>query len=207
MDFQKVAAIQRDHMQRCHEAAVSGVVYNSPENERLSYTDLQYMVLEHFTDSIFGRSVLDVGCQTAEAAPYLKEIGLKYQGLEVLEEVAEMAQNKFVGLITGGFMECMPYSNDTFDVVWARHVMEHTGDAEAMYSEFKRVLKPGGILAFMVPCGFYNEPAHINECTKEGWIAQIEEHGFTILETGQHPFNLDEFYGIATVTETPQPEA
>jgi len=43
------------------------------------------------------------------------------------------------------FSERLPFSDGTFDVVFARAVLHHTRDLEAACREFFRVLKPGGL--------------------------------------------------------------
>jgi SAM-dependent methyltransferase len=45
----------------------------------------------------------------------------------------------------------IPYSDQTFDLVFADNVMEHLEEPEAVLSEIRRVLKPGGLLLFKTP--------------------------------------------------------
>jgi SAM-dependent methyltransferase len=46
--------------------------------------------------------------------------------------------------------ESLPFPNDSFDVVFGHAVLHHIPDLERAFSEFRRVLKPGGLVAF---CG------------------------------------------------------
>ena len=46
--------------------------------------------------------------------------------------------------------ERLPFENDTFDVVFGHAVLHHIPDLEQAFREFRRVLKPGGFIAF---CG------------------------------------------------------
>src|SRR4051795_11072036 len=46
--------------------------------------------------------------------------------------------------------ESLPFENDTFDVVFGHAVLHHIPDLERAFGEFRRVLKPGGLVAF---CG------------------------------------------------------
>jgi SAM-dependent methyltransferase len=43
----------------------------------------------------------------------------------------------------------LPLASDSVDVVMARSVMEHVTDPLAVYSEVRRVLKPGGLFVFL----------------------------------------------------------
>lgn len=47
----------------------------------------------------------------------------------------------------------LPFSNDTFDVVYHSHVLEHLSPADAarFLAECHRVLRPGGVLRVLVP--------------------------------------------------------
>lgn len=46
--------------------------------------------------------------------------------------------------------ENLPFENNSFDVVFGHAVLHHIPDLERAFSEFRRVLKPGGLVAF---CG------------------------------------------------------
>src|SRR5438045_2332961 len=46
--------------------------------------------------------------------------------------------------------ENLPFPNNSFDVVFGHAVLHHIPDLERAFSEFRRVLKPGGLIAF---CG------------------------------------------------------
>jgi SAM-dependent methyltransferase len=46
--------------------------------------------------------------------------------------------------------ENLPFESGTFDVVFGHAVLHHIPDLERAFSEFRRVLKPGGLVAF---CG------------------------------------------------------
>ena len=45
----------------------------------------------------------------------------------------------------------LPLANDTFDVIFCIHVLEHIPDAAKALSEMYRVLKPGGLGVILVP--------------------------------------------------------
>lgn len=53
--------------------------------------------------------------------------------------------------IKQGFAENLPYENETFDVVYSSHVLEHVNDEAKSLAEMKRVLKKDGVLIIGMP--------------------------------------------------------
>lgn len=47
--------------------------------------------------------------------------------------------------------ERLPYEDNRFDIIFARHVFEHIESAEFTAQELMRILKPGGIIAAITP--------------------------------------------------------
>jgi SAM-dependent methyltransferase len=91
----------------------------------------------------------------------------------------------------------LPWDTGTFDVVYASHILEHTTDIKAAFSEIRRILKPEGILLFAVPCGYDEEPAHTYNREFEEWQEDFRENGWQVVDSGRFDFNDNEFYGVA----------
>jgi len=53
--------------------------------------------------------------------------------------------------IKQGFAEKLPYVDESFDVVYCSHVLEHVNDEGKAISEMKRVLKKDGVLIIGMP--------------------------------------------------------
>jgi ubiquinone/menaquinone biosynthesis C-methylase UbiE len=47
-----------------------------------------------------------------------------------------------------GDLLALPFPDSCFDAVWTQHVVMNIPDRERVYREFRRVLRPGGKLAF-----------------------------------------------------------
>jgi SAM-dependent methyltransferase len=50
-----------------------------------------------------------------------------------------------------GEMHDLPYGDETFDALVARHLIEHHPDTLLVLREWARVLKPGGVLVIVTP--------------------------------------------------------
>jgi len=45
----------------------------------------------------------------------------------------------------------LPFRDDTFDEIYAGHILEHMHDPDLALIEWRRVLKPGGVITVTVP--------------------------------------------------------
>lgn len=98
-----------------------------------------------------GGMILDVGSGSGPALEWFAEHGFKPVGIDLNAD--NIAACKALGFEV---LRCdqnnLPEDwSETFDCVWARHVLEHSIAPLWTLHEFKRVLKPGGILYVEVP--------------------------------------------------------
>src|SRR5678816_3159753 len=68
-------------------------------------------------------------------------------------------------LITDG--ECLPFAEESFDVVYSNGVLHHTPDTARLVAEIHRVLRPGGRVIAMVYA----------ESSFHFWYRQVWVHG------------------------------
>lgn len=75
----------------------------------------------------------------------------RVQGFETIN-VVWGKQVDYIGDATGR----LPFSSDTFDVIYASHILEHTPwfNLTVTLKEWVRVLRPGGVLEVWVPDGY-----------------------------------------------------
>jgi len=97
-----------------------------------------------------GNKVLDIGCNDGGLGRLLQKRGCTVFGVDVVEELVEMAKCKGV-LARVGQAEKLEFNNNTFDVVVMAEVMEHLFDPLEALNEVARVLKPSGIFVGSVP--------------------------------------------------------
>ena len=61
------------------------------------------------------------------------------------------AENDLPSRFVAGVGENIPFQSNQFDIVYSTSVLEHVNDPEEVIKESIRVLKPGGLLQFVVP--------------------------------------------------------
>lgn len=85
-----------------------------------------------------GKSLLDVGCGRGYWIDVLSSHrpDLELTGIDVLEHV-ELGRAKYVK----GWSERLPFEDDSFDVVFSSHTLEHVRDLNATVRELTRVAR------------------------------------------------------------------
>lgn len=92
-------------------------------------------VLEHYDKS--AKTMLDVGCGRGYWLDLVSdETNLKLTGVDVLNHV-ELKNAEYVR----GDMEKLPFKDNSFDIVFTSHTVEHVRDLPAAMSELRRVAK------------------------------------------------------------------
>ena len=102
-----------------------------------------------------GRRVLEVGGGLGTDLAQFAKAGAVVTDCDLAAGHVAMARRNFAARgLEGSFLlgdgECLPFQDDSFDVVYSFGVIHHTPDTERAVAEFHRVLKPGGEAIVMV---------------------------------------------------------
>ena len=107
-------------------------------------------------DARFGRA-LEIGAGTGYFTLNLLRAGMIDEAvatdisLGMLHELEESAKRLGVRIETAQCeADTLPFPDDSFDLVFGHAVLHHLPDLDAAFAEFRRVLRPGGRIAF---CG------------------------------------------------------
>jgi ubiquinone/menaquinone biosynthesis C-methylase UbiE len=100
------------------------------------------------------KDILDIACGEGYGSHLLAGRAKSVIGVDLSEDVVLHARAKYVapGLeFRQGDCTCIPLENSSVDMVVSFETIEHHDQHEAMLSEIKRVLKPGGLLMISTP--------------------------------------------------------
>ena len=91
-------------------------------------------------------AVLDAGCGVGVYYTKLTELypDIDYSGIDLSPGMVE--KHPAGDQVTLGDAQKTTFPDDSFDVVMANHMLFHVADIDATLEEFKRVLKPGGVI-------------------------------------------------------------
>ena len=93
---------------------------------------------------------LDIGCGNGRFIRSMNSLGWRCEGVEFSETAVEACRQAGLQVFHGELEEA-GFDSESFDLVTARHLIEHVTDPAALVAEIARILKPGGRAAFETP--------------------------------------------------------
>lgn len=144
---------------------------------------IKKQVERFFAEGLFkpGMKVLDVGCGQAPALPEFERHGAVWYGVTRGKDFAVCkARNLHVRDMDQSFLDT---TGVLFDIVWARHVLEHSIFPFFTLSEYNRVLVPNGLLYVEVPQAetiWHHEDNQNHYCIMPPvmWLSLFRRSGF-----------------------------
>lgn len=109
--------------------------------------------------------VLDAGCGDGRDSATLASFGAQVTGIDISKGLIKVAKklHSDIEFVHGNFIE-LPFSNETFDGVWAHASLVHLetiDDVRNTLREFKRVLKTNGWVYIYVKEQLGNEKTEV----------------------------------------------
>lgn len=136
-----------------------------------------------------GNVILDAGCGTGTLMIKLKKFG-SITGIDTSSEALKFARKNGARKVLKSSVEKIPFKTNEFDGLISIDVLYHKGvksDLKAL-REFKRVLKPGGILIIKNPAHNWLRGSHDlvihtkRRYSKKDFREKLEKSGFEILK-------------------------
>ncbi len=140
-----------------------------------------------------GAKVLDVGCGHGLALKAFRDRECRPIGVGFGDEAEKCRIEGFE--IVEEDMSFLDFPDETFDVVWCRHVIEHSIFPYFTLSEMFRLLKTDGVFYMEVPapatsCKHETNPNHYSVLTQEMWLSLLQRIGFTQIRQNQISFKV-----------------
>jgi len=119
--------------------------------------------------------ILEIGCASGEYLVALRDRGgFKVKGVELSPYAAKKAGEKGLD-VSVGTLEEAGFGDESFDLIVARHVLEHLPDPCATLFEMGRILKPGGKFLAIIP----NAATFERAIFKDAWCGyEVPRHLF-----------------------------
>lgn len=100
-----------------------------------------------------GHKILDVGCGAGNLLEKMK--GFDVTGVDISQTLLEQARVRTRGQegarVLFGNAEALPFPDSAFDRAVCSEILEHVLNPEAVLTELRRVVKPGGRIVLTVP--------------------------------------------------------
>ena len=138
------------------------VVYNTKDRPLTSYPSLLIKYLIKRYSIKINSKLLEVGCGRGEFINQF--ISNKIDGYAI--DISEVSKKYFPNIklkICNIEKEGLPYSDNFFDVIYSKSVIEHFYNPEIYFTEIYRILKPGGLVITLCPSWEYNYKTYFED--------------------------------------------
>ncbi len=120
---------------------------NQEEKNQINRFEMRSMTGTDLTN----QKVLDLACGDGIDAEYYRTIGATVVGLDASQSLIDIAKTKYPSVeFIQGFAENIPFENNSFDAVFTKYAIMTSPDMKQIFNEMFRVLKPGGLLVYLV---------------------------------------------------------
>jgi len=144
------------------------------------------------------KNVLDVGCGQGPALEEFNILGLEAIGITLDDGDLNICREKGY-LVEKQDMNFLTFQDESFDLVWARHCLEHSPMPMITLLEFERVVTPGGYVYIEVP---QDDSVHVDNLnhysmlSDRAWQSLIRRTKLKLLYRGQWTIQLDTWTDI-----------
>lgn len=125
--------------------------------------------------------MLDVGCGHGHALRAFQKEGVDVEGIGFDQEAEQARAQGFT--IHEQDMSFLTLEPESYDLVWCRHVLEHSVFPFFTLGEMHRLIKPNGGIYVEVPapetaCRHETNPNHYCVMGKTAWASLMQRAGF-----------------------------
>ncbi|MEX5585167.1 class I SAM-dependent methyltransferase [Pseudomonas lurida] len=155
--------------------------------------------------------LLDLGCGAGHVsfhvAPLVNEVVAYDLSQQMLDVVAAAAVDRGLDNIrtVHGAAERLPFADGEFDFVFSRYSAHHWSDLGLALREVRRVLKPGGLAAFvdvlspgsplldtyLQTVEVLRDTSHVRDYAAAEWMQQLSESGLHVRNSSRQRLRLE----------------
>lgn len=149
--------------------------------------------------------IIDIGCGQGPALDIFRDNGYHSAiGITLNEEDVRICRQNGHEVHKGD-QSFLNFPDSSFDLVWARHVVEHSIFPYFTLTELARILAPGGLFYMEVPApetASHHEknPNHYSVLSHGAWVSLLERSGFIVCDEPRFCFETDmgpdEYWGF-----------
>lgn len=134
-----------------------------------------------------GERILDLGCGDGQLTQRIAATGARMVGVDASPDMLAAARARGVDAREGR-AESLPFADQSFDAVFSNAALHWVRDQDAMMSQVRRVLKPGG--RFVAEMGGHGNIAAL----RVAFTAVLERHGFGDRKCDENYYPTPEAY-------------
>lgn len=136
------------------EREACGERYGDEQDEMRYRLEPEIVLAAQFATAA-GKDVLEIGTGMGADLVRWARSGARVTGVDLTARAVTLSRSRLAserlnGNVLRADAEKLPFSAETFDVVWSWGVLHHTPDADRSLVEAARVLRPGGRYTVMV---------------------------------------------------------
>ena len=192
-------------MRECARAAYSETPESLGFHQKISHS--AWARVKPYLDPIGGKTVLDVGCANGFALKMFEADGFRPEnvtGITCSEADANEAWSRGVENVAlldmhevRDLLADSEYVENGFDLIWARHVVEHSPIPLFLLREFRAVMRPGTGLLYVevpapdTPCLHATNENHYSCFGREGWEGLFAKAGLATVDTWNFDVNVE----------------
>jgi len=167
----------------CRDRPVSELAFTG---ERMTSAVQGQIEIEHLhryflaRDAARGLDVLDIACGEGYGSSLLAQVARSVVGVDVSDEAVAFARDSYrrenLRFLRGDGRE-IPLTDASIDIIVSFETLEHLYEQERLIAEFRRVLRPGGLLIISTPDrnvyspdGSVPNPHHVRELDQEEFL-------------------------------------